>query len=349
MIKVKYHALALGMLFTLLSFRLAAAEIIPTANVLITYQGKWNNMLTRYSIPTVIRRAAQKLGIRVNIKRTNHANYVTPLFRQSSFVDIQQMFTAFPAGARDPNNIIKLDFFRPLIDVEKMRAYLTRNKITHIVIPGGTAPAPFFYGTISQPEAGEFKLWRDIKELTFILLAKEMGIPVLAICRGMQLTNALLGGTIQHVMDNIGEPNNIDWNIHRGKSSIHPPHHPLYLVNPSIMKDIYLPQEKSNDAVLFSKWRVTSIHYRALDKVSPYFDILAFAPITMSKNGYTEIFSDTDPLSAYTYREGYDVVEAVQYNQTDFWLLGIQFHSEFLSRSSRSIRMYQLFLKEPIR
>ena len=317
--------------------------------VLVSYKGKWNNVLTRYSIPTVLKRAANQLNYRLKIYWKNHGPFMTDLFKQSSFNQVQDNYFNFKGGAADASNVLKLDFIRQYLKIDQLRAFLIQEKISHIVFPGGQAVSPFFYDRHAQEDDEDYVLWRDIKEIGLLLLAKDMGIPVLAICRGMQLTNAVMGGTINHrIMDDIAEPNGVDWNIHLNGSTFRPLHHPFFMVNPSVLVDIYLPGTPQKTPIVFSQWKVTSIHQHSIEKVSSHLDVQAFVPITMPKQG-TNMPDDVDLGVPYVYRQGFDVVEAVTYNGPEFWLLGIQFHAEYLSRSARSIRMYKTFLQEGVR
>ncbi len=315
-------------------------------NVLITYKGEWSNVLTRWKIPTVLRRAARKFDKKITRYRVHHKNFLRPRFYQSSFDEIQNNYFNFPDGARDFQGVIRAEFFDQYVNLNKMKEYLLNKKITHIVIPGGQAVSPFFY----DQEAGEFDedylLWRDFKELSFLLVAREMGIPVLVICRGLQLANSFFGGTVNHrIMIDLAEPHQVDWNIHTNYK-LFPLHHPLFIVNDSLMQKFYLPYNQSEDPILYSPWKVTSIHQHSLEKVSPHFRVTSFVPITFPADFKTNIFQDVDVKSPYVYREGFDVVESVEYKGSDFFLLGIQFHAEYLAKSARTLRLFGHFLNQ---
>jgi putative glutamine amidotransferase len=69
-----------------------------------------------------------------------------------------------------------------------------------LVLMGGTDVDPGLYGESREPETNEPDRERDDFELALIGRAAEAGLPVLAICRGMQILNVFHGGTlIQHL------------------------------------------------------------------------------------------------------------------------------------------------------
>ncbi|MEU9755883.1 gamma-glutamyl-gamma-aminobutyrate hydrolase family protein [Streptomyces althioticus] len=73
-------------------------------------------------------------------------------------------------------------------------------RLDGLVIAGGPDVEPVRYGAEPDPRTGPPARERDAWELALIAAALERGVPLLGICRGMQLLNVALGGTlIQHV------------------------------------------------------------------------------------------------------------------------------------------------------
>ncbi|MBI4054262.1 MAG: gamma-glutamyl-gamma-aminobutyrate hydrolase family protein [Candidatus Doudnabacteria bacterium] len=65
---------------------------------------------------------------------------------------------------------------------------------------GGRDIDPARYGQQTQPECGEVDRTRDRFELRLLKEALERNIPILGICRGMQMISVALGGTlVQHL------------------------------------------------------------------------------------------------------------------------------------------------------
>jgi putative glutamine amidotransferase len=75
-----------------------------------------------------------------------------------------------------------------------------------LVITGGAGDLdPALYGDERHPETGPVQQERDAYELALVRGALERGVPILGICRGMQILNVAYGGTIeQHLPDVLG-------------------------------------------------------------------------------------------------------------------------------------------------
>ena len=85
-----------------------------------------------------------------------------------------------------------------LTDREAMRAYLSR--FDGLVLVGGGDVDPSRYGQAQEPEVYGVEESSDSLEIALIEAAVELGLPTLAICRGMQVLNVALGGTlVQHL------------------------------------------------------------------------------------------------------------------------------------------------------
>lgn len=87
--------------------------------------------------------------------------------------------------------------------------------IDALVLPGGGDVDPALYGGNAHAQLYSVNRGRDETELALARAAIERDLPTLAICRGMQVLNVALGGTlIEHLPDEVG--NTVP---HRGRTS----------------------------------------------------------------------------------------------------------------------------------
>ncbi len=82
----------------------------------------------------------------------------------------------------------------------------TLNALDGIVFTGGADLDPSLYGDERHPETAAIRPDRDASEAALMKAALDRDMPVLAICRGMQLLNVVRGGNlVQHLPETTGE------------------------------------------------------------------------------------------------------------------------------------------------
>ena len=79
-------------------------------------------------------------------------------------------------------------------------------RLDGLVIAGGADVDPARYRERAHPRTGAPSTARDSWELALLRAALELDLPVLGVCRGMQLLNVALGGRlVQHLPDQVGD------------------------------------------------------------------------------------------------------------------------------------------------
>jgi putative glutamine amidotransferase len=89
-----------------------------------------------------------------------------------------------------------------------------------LVLTGGEDVAPARYGAAPHPRLGEVDPVRDAAEVALIAAARARGLPILAICRGIQILNVALGGTLYQDLES-ERPGPVPHNDETGRHPIH--------------------------------------------------------------------------------------------------------------------------------
>jgi gamma-glutamyl-gamma-aminobutyrate hydrolase PuuD len=93
----------------------------------------------------------------------------------------------------------------PVLLPPRPEAAAAVDRLDAVLLAGGADIAADRYGTLPHPRAGAPRPDRDATELAVLERAMARGIPVLGVCRGAQLLNVALGGTLaQHLPDVVG-------------------------------------------------------------------------------------------------------------------------------------------------
>ncbi len=90
---------------------------------------------------------------------------------------------------------LRADALEPLLD-----------RVAGVCLSGGPDLDPKSYGERRHARTGPVESQLDAFELAFARAADARGLPILAVCRGLQLLNVARGGTLhQHLPDVVGE------------------------------------------------------------------------------------------------------------------------------------------------
>ena len=85
------------------------------------------------------------------------------------------------------------------------RAEELLNRIDGLVLTGGADVDPARYGQAREERTSQPRVLRDEWEIALATAALRRGVPLLAVCRGLQVLNVALGGSLhQHLPDVLG-------------------------------------------------------------------------------------------------------------------------------------------------
>lgn len=139
-----------------------------------------------------------------------------------------------------------------------------------LLLPGGGDMDPKFYGQERIPACGEPNLLRDAAEPLLLRAFLAADKPVLGICRGIQVMNAVLGGDLyQDIKPFEHLPHNGHW------AKVH---------TVTVRRGTLLSRILGQDTVL-----VNSQHHQAVDRVAPGFTLAA-----LSEDGIVEAIEKSD-------------------------------------------------------
>lgn len=131
------------------------------------------------------------------------------------------------------------------------------------VFTGGQDIAPALYGQEKLPQCDYQAPLRDNQEVSMIRRLRALDKPVLGICRGIQVMNAVLGGTlIQDIPTQCPSPV-----IHRQEKPYDIPHHQIAVTPGSRLRAILGCTHLS----------VNSMHHQAVLDAAPGFSVSAVA------------------------------------------------------------------------
>ena len=163
--------------------------------------------------------------------------------------------------------------------------------VAGLVLTGGEDVDPSFYGASRHPELGPVNCSRDETELALFAAARERSLPTLAICRGIQVVNVALGGTLVQDLPSEREqvqPHELD---EERASRVHE-----VLVDPSSRLATILGAQSVG---------VNSIHHQAVDRLGESIRVSA--------------------------RADDGVIEGVESDDPAWWMVGVQWHPEELT------------------
>ncbi|MEO5589156.1 MAG: gamma-glutamyl-gamma-aminobutyrate hydrolase family protein [Gemmatimonadaceae bacterium] len=179
----------------------------------------------------------------------------------------------------------------PLSSESAARDILSR--VDGLVLTGGEDVEPSQYEQERSPKCGEPNPARDRTEIALIRAAADMKIPVLAICRGPQVLNVALGGSlIQDIPNEV--PTALEHNVKDQRGGR------VHEVNIE-------PDSLTARAIGETTIRVNSLHHQSASRIAGSLRVSARAP------------------------DG--IVEGLESASDDWWVIAVQWHPEEMNES----------------
>jgi putative glutamine amidotransferase len=175
----------------------------------------------------------------------------------SSFLNLQfdLHFSDYPASVAAAGGL-PVELTRDA-DVEEIV-----ERIDGLILSGGADIEPQRYGAEPDEQLGSIEPDRDEWEFKLFHAARSRGVPILGICRGAQLTNVALGGTLrQHVDADEGSGHPM-WDANVRESA-----HEVVVRDGSLLS-----------SVVASSIGVNSLHHQTIDRLGKGLVATAHAP-----------------------------------------------------------------------
>ena len=182
------------------------------------------------------------------------------------------------------------------------------NSLDGIIFTGGEDFDPAYYKENPIPQMGKVNAPRDRFDLRLLRLAAERGVPILGICRGVQLINIGFGGTLYQ--DLSAQYSDKSIRHRQSQSSVEASHSVIVEDNTHF-----------SDIVKERMLMVNSSHHQAIKDVAQGFRIAGKSPDK--------------------------IVEVIEKIDDENWILGVQFHPEMRVTRDNAMRLiFQRFIDE---
>jgi len=170
-----------------------------------------------------------------------------------------------------------------------------------LLLTGGEDVSPELFGEQPIPALGRVDMQRDAFEIALVAEARRRSLPLLGICRGIQVLNVACGGSlVQDIATQI--PGALE---HRFKVPDHEAYflaHELWLEHDTLLERLMRERLSDTDAC-----KVNSRHHQAVKRVAKGFVVSATAP-----DGVIEAIEDPS----------FRFCLGVQWHPENFWRTG---------------------------
>ncbi len=184
-----------------------------------------------------------------------------------------------------------------------------------LILTGGGDLTSCLYSQQPHPQTETPNAWRDVWERYVALLAWLLCIPTLGICRGMQLMNVALGGTLYQDLRAQWSKERPSLLRHRARGRVSSSNwvtHPIQLARPDSRLAVAVRGRGTLDRPYLDA--VLSIHHQAVEELAPGMEMAATSP-----DGVIEAFEETAATR---------------------WWVGAQFHPEWMTHLNWALGLF---------
>ncbi len=183
------------------------------------------------------------------------------------------------------------------------------NGLDGLLLTGGADVRPALYGALMEHRTNSVDDARDAFEVPLVRAALARGLPILAICRGVQVLNIVAGGTLIQDLP-FARPDRLNHAVPTPRTAIA---HDVAVVSGTQLAAIMAPRLSEG-----GRLAVNSRHHQAIDEVAPGFIVSASAP------------------------DG--TIEAIESAPGGSFCLGVQWHPENFWRTGEFARLFERFV-----
>jgi putative glutamine amidotransferase len=182
-------------------------------------------------------------------------------------------------------------------------------RVNAVLLTGGGDIDPGRYGEQPQPSVSGVEPQRDEFELALVLRATEAGLPLFGICRGMQVLNVALGGTLYQDLPSQA-PSTLEHSKPTPRCAIA---HEVWVTQGTRLAAMMTEKLAEADAC-----PVNSRHHQAVRRLADGFEATATAP------------------------DG--IIEAIEHRHIPF-CVGVQWHPENFWRTGEFRELFEGFIE----
>jgi putative glutamine amidotransferase len=198
-------------------------------------------------------------------------------------------------------------YVTPEIDPGEARALAAQ--ASGLVLCGGADVAPERYGETALNDTVDVLPERDAMEWALVEGAREARVPVWGVCRGIQVLNVFLGGSLWQDLP-AQKPSGVPHSINQPKDHIA---HTVNVIRPE------MPLGESLSRGARETPRVNSRHHQAIKRLAD-----GLVPVAESPDG---------------------LIEAVVLDRPDWWVRAVQWHPENLIADAQQRALWTDFVQ----